>query len=64
MPPSEDFYSRMDFSNVNHPIDRGLWEVTDLDLWFESNLEDGCVFIIRRVSRNAKYNFKKIWMEW
>ena len=64
MPPSEDFYSRMDFTNANHPIERGLYHVTDLDLWFESDFEEGCLYVVRRVSRNAKYNFNKVWMDW
>ena len=64
MPASEDFISRMDFSNAHHHINRSIYEITDLDLWFESDLEDGCVLIIKRVSKSAKYNFNKVWMEW
>lgn len=63
-PPFDDFYSRMDFTNAHHPIDRGIYEITDLDLWFESDLEEGCVYVVKRVGRNAKYRFNKVRMEW
>ena len=58
MPPCHDFSSRMSFYNVNHSINRIVYRINDIELWFRSNFELGEVCLIERVSRNAKYNFE------
>ena len=55
----------------NHPIKfhcqphwfKGIWglnreyyHVTDLDLWFESDMEEGVILLKYRVSKHGKYN--------
>lgn len=36
---------------------RSIYHITDLDLFFESDFEDGCEEIIKRVSEKSQYNF-------
>ena len=39
------------------PLNRSVWRITDLDLFFTSDLNEGCELVIKRVSKNGKYEF-------
>ena len=38
---------------------RSIYHITDLDLFFESDFEDGCELEIKRVSEKAQYIFER-----
>lgn len=58
--PFKDVHgSHVGFHHIyNNYISRSVWRITDLDLWFESDLKDGCELIVKRVSENGRYKFK------
>lgn len=46
-------------SCIHNIMERRYWEIIDLELWFESDFNEGCKVVIDRVSRNGKYGFSK-----
>lgn len=41
------------------PLNRTYYRIIDLKLWFESDLKEGEIKVIKRVSENGKYDFSK-----
>lgn len=46
-------------SYIHSIMERKYWEITDLELWFKSDFDEGCKEVINRVSRNGRYKFSK-----
>lgn len=40
-------------------FNREYYRIIDFDLWRESDMEEGMVYVKVRVSKNAKYQMKK-----
>lgn len=47
-----DFRQSLDSHILPYGLHREWYQVTDLDLWFESDLEKGCILIKYRTSKN------------
>ena len=53
-----DEYGRK-MSWARSKINRTFYHITDLELWFSSDFEEGCELDVHRVSSDAKYGFYK-----
>lgn len=58
-PSFKDFYGmHINMSYDRYNIVRGIYHITDINKWFNSDFEEGGEYQIKRVSENGKYEFK------
>ena len=43
----------------NRTIDRQVYKIIDLELWFKSDFKEGEKLITKRISERSKYEFKR-----
>ena len=60
MPCFKDYLSmHIHYKYDRYNMVRGMYHIIDLDLWFDTDFEEGSVYKPIRISEKSKYNFKQ-----